>query len=546
MFLMGMYLSTAGLFAQKFFIPGTLVKCTSGSLNGAIFYMADGKSIAGCTPMTGAGDAIPVNKGVIYTQSETTGIGLPGGLWRLGVGSTVNANLDTTYSEGFSVGFAGVFAKENLNLIAGDVNSSSANQKALTLMSNGEVKIDFCKGRASAADCTASSSPGNFQIQRNGTPLMTVTANGNVGIRVANPSYQLDVAGYISVSGSAGSSVRHNVDYRGSYVYNSDAYYGAATSGKSTYLRASGSTQMTLKSDGNVGIGTTNPLFPLHIGKARNSSTYSNVSELGYIAANGYLTYNTGFYAPNSYLHNYRYYSLSNYRFTPSIFAYGAIYAGGAFVSVSDARKKINLGVSDKAKDLEILKQIKVTNYVKKDPNDRHHSIQKKVIAQELKKVYPTAVNISSGEVPDVFQFGKNSTYKNGVLTTEIDSVGDLKKDDVLKLFLRNKKDTTKEETFEKVTLTKVDGKKLIFSVSKDDQKKLGKSQWDVFVYGRQVNDVHNVDYDAVSMLNVSATQALAEKVEAMEKTNDFLKLLVYGLGGLVLLLLLKSFRKKK
>jgi len=36
-----------------------------------------------------------------------------------------------------------------------------------------------------------------------------------------------------------------------------------------------------------------------------------------------------------------------------------------------------------------------------------------------------------------------------------------------------------------------------------------------VFVYGREVNDFRTVDYDAIAMLNVSATQELARKVEA-------------------------------
>ena len=38
-----------------------------------------------------------------------------------------------------------------------------------------------------------------------------------------------------------------------------------------------------------------------------------------------------------------------------------------------------------------------------------------------------------------------------------------------------------------------------------------------IFVYGREVNDFRNVDYDAIAMLNVSATQELARKVEAQE-----------------------------
>ncbi len=36
-----------------------------------------------------------------------------------------------------------------------------------------------------------------------------------------------------------------------------------------------------------------------------------------------------------------------------------------------------------------------------------------------------------------------------------------------------------------------------------------------VFVYGREVNDFRSVDYDAIAMLNVSATQELHRRLEA-------------------------------
>ncbi len=38
-----------------------------------------------------------------------------------------------------------------------------------------------------------------------------------------------------------------------------------------------------------------------------------------------------------------------------------------------------------------------------------------------------------------------------------------------------------------------------------------------VFVYGREVGDFRTVDYDAIAMLNVSATQELARKVDAQK-----------------------------
>jgi K+/H+ antiporter YhaU regulatory subunit KhtT len=45
-----------------------------------------------------------------------------------------------------------------------------------------------------------------------------------------------------------------------------------------------------------------------------------------------------------------------------------------------------------------------------------------------------------------------------------------------------------------------------------------------VFVYGKQCMDLKAVDYDAISMLNVSATQELAKKVETLEQQNSELQ----------------------
>ena len=41
-----------------------------------------------------------------------------------------------------------------------------------------------------------------------------------------------------------------------------------------------------------------------------------------------------------------------------------------------------------------------------------------------------------------------------------------------------------------------------------------------VFVFGREVKDFRVVDYDAIAMLNVSATQELARQVEALRKSE--------------------------
>ena len=45
-----------------------------------------------------------------------------------------------------------------------------------------------------------------------------------------------------------------------------------------------------------------------------------------------------------------------------------------------------------------------------------------------------------------------------------------------------------------------------------------------LFVYGKFVDDFLSVDYDALAMLNVSATQELARKVAALEQQNAALR----------------------
>ena len=49
--------------------------------------------------------------------------------------------------------------------------------------------------------------------------------------------------------------------------------------------------------------------------------------------------------------------------------------------------------------------------------------------------------------------------------------------------------------------------------------------QGKVFVYGKQVNDFRTVDYDAIAMLNVSATQELFKMITELQTENEKLKI---------------------
>lgn len=189
----------------------------------------------------------------------------------------------------------------------------------------------------------------------------------------------------------------------------------------------------------------------------------------------------------------------------PTSFLRNSIYTRGSimalqFIALSDERVKLISGSSQSAHDLSLLLKIKITDFTYIDSIAHGNRKHRKVIAQNLKKVYPQAVTLSAGEVPDIY---KMATIKNGWVAL----VTDLKVDEKVLMIFENKK-----QVFEV--------KEIKENAFRIDTNEFG----NVFVYGRQVDDFHHVDYDAVSMLNVSATQELAKQLDELKMENRQLK----------------------
>ncbi len=107
---------------------------------------------------------------------------------------------------------------------------------------------------------TAGSKPITFYTNVGGnTERMRITHDGNVGIGTTSPSELLTIAAenptlrFEDISSS---------NYTEMYVNNFDTYLN--TKGR-LFIQNQGSTKVTVKSDGNVGIGTTSPTEKLHI-----------------------------------------------------------------------------------------------------------------------------------------------------------------------------------------------------------------------------------------------------------------------------------------
>jgi hypothetical protein len=267
----------------------------------------------------------------------------------------------------------------------------------------------------------------------------------------------------------------------------------------------SGANRMYLDPQGNLGIGTGAPLAPLHVAGSVNI-TQNNLTETYFnFNSTTTLAHNTGVSGTNS---------------ASAIFA-GEVWSGSSFVSysgtitASDARLKNIIGHSDGARDLDTLKKIEITDYTMKDVLKEGDAPLKKVIAQQVEKVYPTAIKTVGYKgitfTPDIYA-AASSVKSDGqnAYTISLAKTHGLKEGETVRLI-------TQKNLEVNVVAHVVDDQ--TFTVT--TKEALGDK---VFVYGKECLDLKGVDYDAIAMLNVSATQELAKKVEALEAENAKLK----------------------
>ena len=319
------------------------------------------------------------------------------------------------------------------------------------------------------------------------TERMRVKGNGNVGIGTNAPSEKLSIqdgklwfttATTNGDNGGIGGTMANN-DYWRIYGYgdnNNGGLYidtGDDANEPIVFRQYGGgilNERMRIADTGNVGIGTTTPRGRLEV--------YGSSSQ----------TYNADDYSVGSGWNNVG--GVTSFTTPISIWASNTVLCERIQV-FSDQRIKDDIHPTESARDLQTLMGIEISDYHYKDVLKFGNQPQKKVIAQQLEKVYPQAVSTMTDVVPDIFE--KAAVEDGWVMLAT-----DLKVGDRVKLI--GKKEEAVHEVLEvRKGAFRTDGKV--------DTESL-------FVYGREVKDFRTVDYDAISMLNVSATQELAKKLE--------------------------------
>jgi hypothetical protein len=337
--------------------------------------------------------------------------------------------------------------------------------------------------------------------QSNATTLITSSTD-----IVLNPRYPLVGGGYVGINTPTIPTNLLQIGSMGSTGYaGNDIAFGNGTnvtgfSQSNAALSIASTTDILLKANnggtvvgiggGRVGINTLTPRGPLDV------MNWSNTAPIAY--ANFYL--DTG--------------GNSGHSSTPSGVAPISIYAqngvlANQFYAISDARVKKIVGISNSAQDLETIRDLQITDYTMKDVVQHGNKTFKKVIAQQVEKVYPQAVSRVTDVVPDIYALAENVVFNeaNKTLTCTLAKPYEIKVGEKLQ-FIHPTAGKLKAEVVE------VSGNS--FTV-KDWQHLTDK----IFVYGREVNDFRSIDYEALSMLGISAIQQLAKENEELKKKND-------------------------
>ena len=153
---------------------------------------------------------------------------------------------------------------------------------------------------------------------------------------------------------------------------------------------------------------------------------------------------------------------------------------------------------------LEILEKINLTKYKYIDFVVKGNMTHYGVIAQEVEEVIPEIMNTHKDFIPNIY---KNANSYDGLNTIYIDTT-DITIGDKIKIY----NDTNQEYLIDVVDVD-VDANYIVIKNPIENYKQ----DTLLFFYGKEIPDFKHVNYDALFVINMKATQELYKRLKAIE-----------------------------
>ena len=285
--------------------------------------------------------------------------------------------------------------------------------------------------------------------------------------------------GYVSITlfNANDYSLRTNGDIVCRYVTVSNTLSTMSTLNLSTM----NVTDLISSQNGNILLGSGSPTYRLHITGTGINNTFTTGWRYGF----GGGAANTSITDP------------IHLRVQTGVWA-------SIYYATSDERSKTNISPVEDRKALDVVRQLQPVTYEYIDQVSRHHQKEYGFIAQDVVSILPGAITTQADFIPNVYQIAQWSTIT--LSTTQLlfgSPVYDIQKEDLLRLI----DDYNMPHNYK--VLNNTDHTITIDANLEEKLATISSAEKTIFVYGKQVNDLHILEKHAIFSVGMAALKEL-------------------------------------
>jgi hypothetical protein len=341
---------------------------------------------------------------------------------------------------------------------------------------------------------------GKLGFRTNDTERMAINSSGNVGIGTANPSNKLHIYATDNTSNLRINNATSTTGFVLEQSTNKFTFMRNTESNGGIIFHTGNSETMRINGSGYVGIGTSNPSYPLNIEKTVSASFSGGTQGVRWLD-----------YTRGQFEHN------SSKTLSTSMYATGSIVTSEHFAALSDRRIKKDIIELNDDTALEQIRLLKPATYKYKDFVNKGSEEIIGFIAQEVLEAIPQAVRILTGEIPNVLLMGSSSIDSSGnqIITIPEYDTSTLEQDASGNIFSKLKiiidENNTDKELFVNI-LEVVSATELKVEILDSEITELPS---EVFIYGQEVDNKHVLVKDRIFAVATSALQEVDRQLQA-------------------------------